>query len=201
MSHIILKKTIFFIVAIIAISFATNCGNTSPIQKDIYGLNSDEVTLGKGTFLRAISQREISTATSKIGDEVRFIATMSTFAKDCVIVPAGSIYVGQIKELYSPVEGSNAAMKIEINKILFPNGTEKIINASLYSENNNLFGGEATPPAYYMKVPHYNYGWKGGGLSYQHSGIYQMGVPTVIKAGAELLIILNENTNLGNNYY
>ena len=33
-------------------------------------------------------------------------------------------------------------------------------------------GGELTPPAYYLKMPHFTYGWKGGCLGFQNSGIY-----------------------------
>lgn len=194
-------KNIIIIICAVFLTILPKYPAYTSIYLNENNSSNNSAFLKKGTFLRAVTQREISTATSKIGDEVKLLATMSTFAKDFVIIPEGSVYIGQIKELYSPVEGLNAAIKIEITKIIFPSGDEKHINAHLSTGKGDLIGGDAAPPAYYMKVPQFTEGWKGGCLSFQHSGIYQMGVPTVIRPGAELFVILNEDLNIGNNYY
>ena len=153
------------------------------------------ITLAKGSFLRAIMQREVSTATNKLGDDVRMIASSPTFAADGLVIPEKTVYVGKIIEINQPIEGCNGSLRIKIEKIIFPSGDEMNIDGMLWSSRNNLFGGELTAPAYYNKMPHFTEGWKGGCLAFQDAGIYQVGKPTVIKAGTELLIILEQDTD------
>ncbi|MBO5948937.1 hypothetical protein J6Q66_08900 [bacterium] len=152
------------------------------------------VTLPEGSFLRATMQRELSTATNKIGDEVRMMATTPTFAGNGIVIPEKSIYIGEIIQINQPIEGINGALKIQINKVIYPSGDEMSLNAMVWSKNNNLLGGEKTMPAYYHKMPHFTFRWGGGCLAFQDSGIYKMGIPTIVKAGTELLIILLEET-------
>ena len=153
------------------------------------------ITLAKGSFLRAVMQREVSTATNKLGDEVRMIASSPTFASDGLVVPEKAIYIGKIIEINQPIEGCNGSLRIKIEKIIFPSGDEMNIDAMLFSDRKNLFGGELTPPAYYHKIPHYTFRWGGGCLAFQDAGIYQFGKPTIIKAGTELLIVLEQDTD------
>jgi len=172
--------------------FILNSCNTTSQAEDFYGT---PITLPKGTFLKAVMQREVSTATNKVGDDIRMIASMPTFAADGIVIPEKSVYIGKIIEINQPIEGCNASLRVRIDKIIFPSGDEKTIDGMLWSSNDNLFGGELTQPAYYTKVPHFTFGWKGGCLAFQNSGIYQVGKPTIIKAGAELIIILEQDTD------
>ena len=178
----LLSVTICILVGTITPSYSEN------------NYNARTITLAKGSFLRAVMQREVSTATNKLGDEVRMIASSPTFA-DGLVVPERTIYIGKIIEINQPIEGCNGSLRIKIEKMIFPSGDEMEIDAMLFSNRKNLFGGELTPPAYYQKIPHYTFRWGGGCLAFQDSGIYQVGKPTVIKAGTELLIVLEQDTD------
>ena len=168
------------------------------VKAGAYAANNFDVrpiTLSKGSFLRAVMQREVSTATNKLGDDVRMVASSPTFAADGLVVPEKTVYIGKIIEINQPIEGCNGSLRIKIEKMIFPSGDEMNIDGMLWSSRNNLLGGELTPPAYYNKVPHFTFRWGGGCLAFQNSGIYQVGKPTIIKAGTELLIVLEQDTD------
>ena len=154
------------------------------------------IIIEKGTFMKGFARTEISTATSDIGDEVCFINSLDMYAQDTDVIPAGSKFMGVIEDLREPVQGTNAALKIKFTKVITPNNKIIPINAYIYNENDNYIGGERTAPLYYNKMPHYTEGWKGGILQYAPTDIRYPGEHTVIKAGAELNIILIDDLKI-----
>ena len=182
------------LLCLLSVTICILIGTITPSYSE-NNYNARTITLAKGSFLRAVMQREVSTATNKLGDEVRMIASSPTFAADGLVVPERTIYIGKIIEINQPIEGCNGSLRIKIEKMIFPSGDEMEIEAMLFSNRKNLFGGELTPPAYYQKIPHYTFRWGGGCLAFQDSGIYQVGKPTIIKAGTELLIVLEQDTD------
>lgn len=150
----------------------------------------------KGTFLKAISPVEISTSDADTGDQVFFINESDMYVGDLDAIPKGSKLVGTIEDIREPVQGTNAAIKIRIDSIITPDKRTIPVNAYVFGDKDNYLGGELTPAAYYHKIPHYTEGWDGGVLQYTPSNIRTFGQHKIIKAGSEVLIIMNEDLKL-----
>ena len=181
----ILLAIIFPVFAIQSISFAeTNLRNYKSIQ------------LAKGSFLKAISQREISTSTAKAGDVEYFINPADVFVGTSNVIPKNSVYLGEVEEVMEAVEGINASMKIRIYKVITPDRNEFAINAHVFKNGSTTIGGDLAEVAYYTKMPHYPGDWKKGALQLVPTTIRSMGQPTVIKAGEEVTFIINDEHSL-----
>ncbi len=163
--------------------------------------NFDEITLPAGTFIPVLTTQEISTETCPEGFKVKFIATTDLFMYETNIIPRNTEFYGYIEKINEPVIGTNASMKIKITKILMPDGFEIPTRGYLYTSNNNLIGGELTPPSEWVKMPHYQSKFQG--ISWNHrsatlqirpGGKRSMGVHTKIPAGDQQIIILTAPT-------
>ncbi len=181
----ILLTIIIPVFAIQSISFAeTNLRNYKSIQ------------LAKGSFLKAISQREISTSTAKAGDVEYFINPADVFVGTSNVIPKNSVYLGEVEEVMEAVEGINASMKIRIYKVITPDRNEFAINANVFKNGSTTIGGDLAEVAYYTKMPHYPGDWKKGALQLVPTTIRSMGQPTVIRAGEEVTFIINDEHSL-----
>lgn len=152
--------------------------------------------IDKGTFLKVICPVEISSNLADIGDEVTFINESDMYVGDINAVPRGTKIMGFVEDLKEPVQGTNAAIKFKINKMITPDNRVIPVNAYIYSENNNYIGGEQTPPMYYNKTPTYIEGLYSGVLQYTPSNIRYPGQHTIIKAGTELFVILMDDLKI-----
>ena len=157
----------------------------------------DEIVLPQGTFIPVLNTQEISTETCPEGYKVKFIATNDLFMYETNIIPRDTEFYGYIEKIHEPVVGTNASMKIKVTKLILPDGFEIPIRAYLYSSNNNLIGGELTPPAEYIKMPHYQekfqgIAWirRGATLQMRPGGVRSMGVHKKIPTGDQQIIIL-----------
>ena len=157
----------------------------------------DEITLPQGTFIPVINTQEISTETCHEGYKVKFIATNDLYMYETNIIPRDTEFYGYIEKINEPVIGTNASMKIKITKLVMKDGFEIPIRAYVYSSNGNLIGGELTPPAEWVKMPHYQSKFQG--ISWNHraatlqirpGGKRSMGQATKISAGDQQIIIL-----------
>ena len=181
----ILLTIIIPVFAIQSISFAeTNLRNYKSIQ------------LAKGSFLKAISQREISTSTAKAGDVEYFINPADVFVGTSNVIPKNSVYLGEVEEVMEAVEGINASMKIRIYKVITPDRNEFAINANVFKNGSTTIGGDLAEVAYYTKMPHYPGDWKKVALQLVPTTIRSMGQPTVIRAGEEVTFIINDEHSL-----
>ncbi len=159
--------------------------------------NFSPLVLQKGTFIKIVNQRMISTATADEGDEITFIVPNDVWCGESKVVPKESIFSGYIEELNEPVQGTNAALKLKITKLTLPNKTEFPVDAYVTYKGEVTIGGELTPPLEYARMPHF--------ITYPHvhRGVLQyvpgpkrfFGNHLVIKSGAELVLVLNENFN------
>jgi hypothetical protein len=84
-----------------------------------------------------------------------------------------------------------------------PDGFEISTKGYIYTSNNNLIGGELTPPAEWVKVPHYQSQFQGiawnrrsATLQLRPGGKRSMGVHTTIPAGDQQIIILTAPTSI-----
>ena len=117
------------------------------------------------------------------------------------ILPRNTELYGYIEKINEPVVGTNASMKIKITKILMPDGFEIPTRGYVYTSNNNLIGGELTPPSEWVKMPHYQskfqgiaWNHRGATLQIRPGGKRSMGVHTRIPAGDQQIIILTAPT-------
>lgn len=155
-----------------------------------------ELAIQKGTFFKAINQREISSATYSEGDEVSFIATGDVFIGDINIIPDGSILTGYVEDVRMPVEGINGALKIKINKVTTPDKKEFSINAYVSNGTDIWYGGNLTHPVFYHKIPHFiGSGLPIAVLQYVPDTARYHGLHCVMKAGEEVFIMINGSTN------
>lgn len=157
----------------------------------------DEITLPAGTFIPVLTTQEISTETCPEGYKLKFIATNDLYMYETNIIPRGTEFYGYIEKINEPVIGTNASMKIKITKIMMQDGFEIPIRGYLYTSNDNIIGGELTPPAEWVKMPHYqskfqgiSWNHRGATLQIRPGGKRSMGVHTKIPSGDQQIIIL-----------
>ena len=83
-------------------------------------------------------------------------------------------------------------MKVFVNKMYLTDGYEVPIKSYIYTANNNTIGGELTPPAKYIRMPHYQR-WAMframGTLQCVSGGERRMGEHVTISSGANLIVV------------
>lgn len=158
--------------------------------------NYKSIQLAKGSFLKAISQREISTSNVKAGDVEYFINPADVFVGTSNVIPKDSVYLGVVEEVMEAVEGINASMKIKIYKVITPDRNEFSIDANVFWKGSTTIGGDLAEVAYYVRMPHYPGDWKKGALQLVPTSIREQGKPTVIRAGEEVTFIINNEHSL-----
>ena len=153
----------------------------------------DEFDIPAGTHIPVISLQEFSTAYCEEGDGVKFITSSDIYLYNKNVIPQGTKLTGFIEKKNEPIIGTNAAMRVFVNKMYLPDGYEIPIKSYIYTANNNTIGGELTPPAKYIRMPHYQR-WSMframGVLQCVPGGERKMGEHVTISAGANLLVVL-----------
>ena len=152
----------------------------------------DGIELPAGTFIPIVNVQEISTEHCPVGYKVKFISTNDLFMHESKIIPKDTEFYGYIEKLNEPVIGSNAAMKIKITKMLFADGFEVPLRAYIYTNNDNTIGGDISAPVRWEKYPHYQTKFRKVTLRMRPSMERKMGEHTVVRTGAEGLIILTD---------
>ena len=186
------------IITLILIAFSYFCitNEFTKTNADTNLRNYKPIKLAKGSFLKAINQRDISTATAKVGNIEYFINPADVFVGESNIIPKNSLFLGEIEEVIEAVEGINASMKIKIYKVITPDKEEFELDANIIRKGSTKIGGDLTEIAYYTRIPHYPGLWKKGTLQYVPTTIREMGKPTVIRAGEEVTIIMNNDQSI-----
>lgn len=193
----VMRKIILltFLIAFLGIPVFAGENLVEPIQLEMR--NYDEIILPVGSFIPVITTQEISTETCPEGYKLKFISTNDLFMYETNIIPRNTEFYGYIEKINEPVVGTNASMKIKITKLIIPDGFEIPIKGYLYTSNDNIIGGELTPPAEWIKMPHYQSrfqgtAWidRGATLQLRPGGKRCMGNHTKIPAGDHQIIIL-----------
>ena len=201
----IVKKTViitymkkFVITFLFMFAFACGVSYSEDLpQIQLEMRNYDEIVLPVGSFIPVITTQEISTETCPEGYKLKFISTNDLFMYETNIIPRNTEFYGYIEKINEPVIGTNASMKIKITKLIIPDGFEIPIKGYLYTSNDNLFGGELTEPAEWVRMPHYQSKFQG--IAWNHraptlqirpGGRRSMGSHTKIPAGDHQIIIL-----------
>ncbi len=153
---------------------------------------SDSLKIRKGAFIKVMNPVEFSTLISDIGDELYFINTSDLFLYETNVLPQNTKIYGEVEDILEPVQGRDGAIKILINKIITPDKKIYKVKGHIYSENDNYIGGKPTQSIYYRKVPHYTMRMKPM-LQAAPLNVLEQGKHTVVKPGAELFLILDED--------
>lgn len=165
------------------------------------------IELPAGLVIPVLNMQEVSTQTCPEGYKTKFVSTNDIFMGDAKVIPENTEFYGYIEKINKPVIGTNASMKIKITKMILPDGYEQYIKAYIYTANDNLIGGELTPPSDWVKMPHYQdkyqgIAWihRGATLQVRPGGRRSMGVHTSVPAGERELIILVAPINMSHTY-
>ena len=179
----------------ILLSFLISVASASELTLRDY----DEFDIPTGTHIPVISLQEFSTAYCEEGEPLKFITTTDIYMYESNIIPKGTSLSGYIEKKNEPVKGTNASMKVFINKMCLSDGFEIPIKAYIYTPNNNLIGGELTLPLKWNKIPHYQR-WTMframGVLQYVPGAERKMGEHVTIAAGANLTMVLAAPINM-----
>jgi len=159
----------------------------------------DEIQVPAGYHIPIMSLQEFSTAYTEEGEPLSFVTTNDIYLFDKNVIPNGSKLTGYIEKKNEPVRGTNAAMKVFINKMYLTDGYEVPIKAYIYNANGNKIGGELTPPEKYRTVPHYQR-W----TMFRAYGVLQcvpgaqrrMGEHVTVSSGANLKMVLVAPINM-----
>lgn len=174
--------------------FVGACFATEPMLKDY-----DEYQIPSGYHIPIMSLQEFSTAITEEGEKLKFLTTNDIYLFNKNIIPQGTKLEGYIEKKNEPIRGTNASMKVFINKMYLPDGFEIPIKAYIQTANNNLIGGEQTAPESYNKIPHYQR-W----TMFRAYAVLQcvpgaqrkMGEHITISSGANLVIVLVAPINM-----
>lgn len=184
-----LKKLLLIFVLLFGISYAE-----TPKLRDYH-----EYTIPKGYHIPIMSLQEFSTAYTEESEPLQFVTTNDIYLFDKNVIPQGCKLTGYIEKKNEPIRGTNAAMKVFINKLYLPDGFEIPIKAYIYTSNNNKIGGELTQPETYNQIPHYQR-WTMframGVVQYVPGDQRRMGEHITISSGANFTIVLVAPINM-----
>ena len=158
-----------------------------------------EYQVPAGYFIPIMSLQEFSTSYTEENEPLNFVTTNDIYIFDKNIIPKGSKLTGFIEKKNEPIRGTNASMKVFINKMYLPDGFEIPIKAYISTANNNLIGGELTQPETYNRIPHYQR-W----TMFRAMGVLQcvpgdkrrMGEHVTVSSGADLKMVIVQPINM-----
>lgn len=150
----------------------------------------DAIEIPEGTFIPVMNAQEISTQYCSEGYKVKFLVTHDLYMHDTNIIPQESSIYGYIEKINDPVVGTNAAMKIRVSSLVYPDGVEVPIKGYLYNANNNVFGGGISAPLKYVKMAQRQLKVHATTLQVKPSQGRRMGEHTVIPAGSNEIVVL-----------
>jgi len=174
--------------------FATVTIASEPVLRDY-----DEYKIPAGYHISIMSLQEFSTAYTEEFEELNFVTTNDIYIFDKNVIPQGCKLKGYIEKKNEPIRGTNAAMKVFINKMYLPDGFEIPIKAYISTPNDNKIGGELTAPLTWNRIPHYQR-W----TMFRTFGVLQcvpgdqrrMGEHVTISSGANLTLVLVAPINM-----
>lgn len=189
------KRLVILSLLVISTGIPALSGET-PVMEDVQieTRGYDVIEVPAGTFIPVLSNQEISTEYCPEGFKVQFTSTNDLYMHETNIIPENTVFYGFIEKLNEPVIGTNSSMTIKITKMIYPDGFGVPIRGYIYTSNNNLIGGELTPPAEWRKMPHYQRDI-GNNITLQirPGRTRKMGVHTKIQSGENRLIILTDS--------
>ena len=162
-------------------------------QKSLY--------LPKGSFIKVTNVKEFVSQYTDAGDEIIMTSTFDVYLGETNLIPQKTVFYGTVEKVREPVQGTNAAIYIKMNKMVTPDGITYPISGYISANGTqNYLGGERTAPLYYVRMPHYTHWkmnrWKIGAAQYCETNTRNFGEHITVKPGAELILTLDENLEL-----
>lgn len=186
---IIMKKIRNLIACIFFMLFAASFVSVNAEE------SSSFLQIRKGTFVKVVVPIEFSTLSADVGDELFFINTQDMYIYETLVLPENTKIYGEVEEVFEPIAGKDASIKVLINKMITPDRKVYKVKGHIYSENDNYLGGKETQPIYYRKVPHYTQRLRPM-LQAAPLNVYEMGKHTIVKPGAELFVIIEDDVQI-----
>lgn len=193
-----LKKSLI-IFSIFVFTLTVFCLQYNTAKADTTLRSYKSVSLVKGSFLKAISLREVSTSVVKAGDLVYFINPCDVYIGETNVIPKDSVFTGMVESVVAAVEGVNEAMKIKIIKLSTTKGVNYNMDAYVYWKGTTTVGGDLSIVEYYAKMPHYTTSTPKGVLQLVPTSLRTMGEPRYLRAGEEVTFIINNDIPLFGN--
>ena len=153
----------------------------------------DELQMVKsGMFVKVMSAEEINTLVADKDDVVKFINLQDMYVYETNVIPENTVFYGIVEDVREPVRGTDGAIKIFINKMITPDNQEYEIKGHIYTPNANYIGGKTTSSMYYHKLYNHSRGFRPM-LQVVPLNILEQGRHTVIRAGSEFFIVIEED--------
>ena len=192
----------FLLILFLSVNFfCINTYGTDFVIDEIKLRPAKTLYLPKGTLVKIYNVKELSSALLDEGDEVTMLNAFDVYMGETNLIPEKTVFYGNIEKLREPVQGTNAEITIHITKMVTPDGIPYNISGYVSANGSDTsIGGGRTPALYYTKMPHYTgwrmTKWKVGAAQYCETNTRQFGTHTIIKPGAELFLILQDNFDL-----
>ncbi len=149
----------------------------------------------KDSFIPVYPIRPISTSIVDENETVYFIVPSDLWIEEFKIIPKDSVVKGKIAMLKMPVTGINAALKIDADLIVFPDGTKHKLSGFITTNGDRQIGGNLTPPLSYNKTFHPRKGeyFSAYVAQYVPSGEYEFGQHITLLQTRMLQLVLLED--------
>lgn len=183
-----IMKKFLLVLALLLIPIYIQAAELPNVQlklRDYHG-----IIIPQGTFIPVMNTQEISTQSCNEGYKVKFICTNDLYIHETNIIPKDTVFYGYIEKINAPIIGTNASMKIRITKMVYTDGYEIPLRGYLYTSNDNIFGGELSEPAKYIRMAQRQQKVKKTTLQVRASYERKMGTHTTIAPGSNELIII-----------
>lgn len=154
-----------------------------------------ETVLSKGSYINGILVQTISSEFNNKQDAVKFLITQDFYINNTVVLPKNSLFVGFVSDLKKAEQGRNGYFSVDFYGIILPTGETIPMKGHLWSSSSsNYFGGELTRRSGHKKIMHRSecFGRRGI-LQMSEYGPRILGSETKIKAGTEMVVILDED--------
>ena len=154
-----------------------------------------EMVIQKGSYINGVLVQTISSEFNNKQDAVKFLITQDFYINNTVVLPKNTLFVGFVSNLKKAEQGRNGYFSVDFYGIILPTGETIPMKGHLWSNSSsNIFGGELTRRSGYKKIMHRSecFGRRGI-LQLSEYGPRILGSETKIKAGTEMVVIMDED--------
>lgn len=148
----------------------------------------------RGTMLKAKIQEDVSSEINQTGNPVSFVVNYDLSVGQMTCIPKGSYMYGKIISIERARQGRDGFFQIIIDKLIFPDGWRTPMTGKIWTaDGTGIIGGKLTQMQEFKKIPHYIENLGGGVVQLVRTGPRAMGNETVLPAGKELIIVLEQD--------
>jgi len=187
------NKSLKYIFAVMVVILSLNSAGFAQMFSFEKNPNVRMATFPSGTLFRGVLQNQLSSANSKMGDNVYLIIPFDVKIGENTCLPKKSLMIGQVIQVQKAKPGKNGFIQIKFEAIKFPDGWGTQLSAHVWnSGGSGIIGGETTKMVSYKKVPHYIQD-SGTVVQLVETGQRAMGQEKYLPAGTEFVIVLDND--------